>query len=190
MPSPDPAPLTEVEPIPPATSALSQEQVEAAWDWAEAATQNESSPQVENLLHQQRDLTAYVVEMLADFDDAAATLGLHLLVVAVVAFQAAHPGLKRVRRATIARCDAANLAIIESLAASAEAGGPPDFAEPILMELCIVVIGESTSEPDPDQPDELRPQLFHALWTVSDALHETVYPTPGTTLPVMKRRRR
>ncbi|MFA7331875.1 MAG: hypothetical protein WC326_12470 [Candidatus Delongbacteria bacterium] len=190
MTCPDAAPPADVESTPPAVWALSQEQVEAAWDRAEAAQQNESSTRVENLLQQQRDLTAYLLEMLAGHDEDAAALGLHLLLVAVEAFQAAHPGLKRVRRPAILRRHAATLAILDSLAASPEAGGPPDFAEPILMELMLGVIGEATPEHQPDQPDELRLQLLHALWTVSEVLHEAVTAAPGHALPVMKRRRR
>jgi hypothetical protein len=181
------------EPAEPAESTsapgtLSLEQIDAAWARAEAAQQDVSSTWAGNLLTQQRDLTAFVLEMLAGQDEDAAALGLHLLLVAVDAFQSAHPKLKRVRQPAILRGHAAAVQFLEELEAKADEDSPPEFREPILMELMLGVIGEATPESDPDQPNELRLQLLLAMLTVTEALHEGT--RPGNSLPVMKRRRR
>lgn len=174
---------------------LTQERIEAAWRRVEAAQQDETAAHIHNLIVQQRDLAAYVWEMLAEVDDEAHQLGVRLLLVAIEAFRAAHPGLKRVRRPALLRRHESAWRLLEQMATHPGEEGDDSaagFSEPLLMghftEIILEATPEPAADPAPDQPAEARLQLLHAMMTVVESLHEATLPS--LALPVMKRKRR
>lgn len=161
---------------------LTAEQIEAAWERVDAWDENEIQERHQELQRRFPELSGYINSSLEDMDDLAGNAGAYLLMVACEAFRELWPADGSISHETMVKHHEATIRSLEEMGADddEEASAVDAGSEPVLMEFLVSSLlddgddeeSEEGEELEPALDDESRTQIFIAMSTVVEVLHE------------------
>jgi|GEM_PF-3238819 len=164
---------------------LTAEQIEAAWERVDAWEEKEIQERHQELASRFPELSNYINSSLEDLDDEAGNAGAYLLMVACEAFRELWPAEGVITHDLMVKHHEACIRSLEEMGDDGdddEEGSAVDAgSEPVLMEFLVSSLlddgedeeAENGGEAEAALDDESRTQIFIALSTVVEVLHET-----------------
>lgn len=172
---------------------LNAEQIEAAWERVDAWTEQEIQDRHLELQRRFPALSGYINSSMEDLDEEAGNAGAYLLMVACEAFREKWPADGAITQELLVKHHEACIRSLEEMGEDddSEESSVDAGSEPVLMEFLVSSLldegdcecgedgeedcdehGDDEEECESSMDDESRTQIFIAMTTVVECLHE------------------